>query len=40
MITMPNGIDPLEFWPKGGERDFTLSPDTAAAGRPTGTSCC
>ena len=24
MITMPNGIDPLEFWPKGGERDFTL----------------
>jgi Protein of unknown function (DUF1552) len=26
MITMPNGIDPLEFWPKGGERDFTLSP--------------
>lgn len=26
MISMPNGIDPAEFWPKGGERDFTLSP--------------
>ena len=27
MITTPNGMDPLEFWPTGGERDFTLSPN-------------
>jgi hypothetical protein len=27
MITTPNGMDPLQFWPTGGERDFTLSPN-------------
>jgi hypothetical protein len=27
MITTPNGIDPLQFWPTGGERDFTFSPN-------------
>jgi hypothetical protein len=26
MITMPNGIEPSQFWPTGGERDFKLSP--------------
>jgi hypothetical protein len=26
MISMPNGIDPLMFWPSGGERDFVFSP--------------
>jgi hypothetical protein len=26
MVTTPNGIDPLQFWPTGGERDFKLSP--------------
>jgi hypothetical protein len=26
MITMPNGIEPSQFWPTGGERDFVLSP--------------
>jgi hypothetical protein len=29
MITHPNGVDPLEFWPKGGERDFVLSSNLA-----------
>ena len=29
MITTPNGVDPPEFWPTGGERDFTLSPNLA-----------
>jgi hypothetical protein len=27
MITTPNGVDPLQFWPTGGERDFVLSPN-------------
>jgi hypothetical protein len=27
MISMPNGVEPLQFWPTGGERDFVLSPD-------------
>jgi hypothetical protein len=26
MVSLPNGIDPLQFWPTGGERDFTLGP--------------
>ena len=26
-ITTPNGIDPTQFWPTGGERDFVLSPN-------------
>lgn len=26
MVSMPNGMDPLQFWPTGGERDFVLSP--------------
>jgi hypothetical protein len=29
MLTTPNGIDPLQFWPTGGERDFVLSPNLA-----------
>jgi hypothetical protein len=31
MVSLPNGMDPLQFWPTGGERDFVFSP--------TGTSC-
>ena len=26
MITTPNGVDPLGFWPTGGLRDFVMSP--------------
>jgi hypothetical protein len=27
MITTPNGVDPLQFWPTGAERGFTFSPN-------------
>jgi hypothetical protein len=26
MVSLPNGMDPLQFWPTGGERDFVFSP--------------
>jgi hypothetical protein len=26
MVSLPNGMDPIQFWPTGGERDFVLSP--------------
>jgi hypothetical protein len=30
LFYVPNGIDHLAFWPSGGERDFTLSPQLQA----------